>query len=104
MVTGDSQWDFLLQAVNRIELKLEKMADTDLQHASQIREVRSELHDVASKMEEKIVSWEKRMKPVESIAERVTAGKTVALWLFATFTGLAGLLGAWSVIRDWVGK
>lgn len=103
-MTDDPQWSYLLQAINRMEGKLEKMADTDLQHASQLRELRSELHGVVTKMEEKIHEFEKRMEPVEDIAERVTAGKTVGLWIFALITGLAGILGAWSVIREWFVK
>lgn len=103
-MTDDPQWAYLLQAINRIEARQEKMADMDLQQSHQILELRKTLNDHADKMEAKLQDWEARIKPVENIADRVTAGKTVAIWLFAAFTGLAGLLGAWSVIREWLGK
>lgn len=104
-MTDDPQWGYLIAAINRIENKLERLAESDAQKAAVILGIKEDLHRVEKELEKKIVAnrmeIESRITPMENITEKVKAGRIVATAIFGVLLGLSGLIGAWSVIKEY---
>lgn len=103
--SDDPQWGYLLAAISRIETRLQSLADSDAQKAAAIISIKDDLHRVEKQLEEKIaankIAFDDKMRPIADIADKVHAGKVVAMALFGGLLALSGLLGAWSVIKEY---
>lgn len=104
-MTDDPQWGYLLNSIARIEGKLDDLAKSDAQKSAVIMSIKDDLHrvemDLENKIKEQRLTMEARISPMEGIAEKVRAGKIVAAAVFGGLLALSGLLGAWSVIKEW---
>lgn len=108
LMTDDPQWGYLLNAIARIETKLDDLAKSDAQKSAVILSIKEDLHrvelDLEGKIKEQRLAMEVRISPMEDIAEKVRAGKIVAAAVFGGLLALSGLLGAWGVIKEWLLK
>ena len=92
-MVDDAQASHLFTVLDRIERKLEGLLAHDLEHANEIRSIKTDLAEAKRSLDE-------RMKPVENLI----AGWNSASWLVKILVGsviaLSALLTAIAVIKE----
>lgn len=83
----------VLHVLERIEIKLEKMAETDLTHANEIRVIKAELH-------QSIEELEKRLTPVETWYRHFDTGSKFLRWLVGLIVAAGGVVSALALFKD----
>lgn len=105
MGNDDPQWSYLLTAISRIEARLQSLADSDAQKSADILSIKADLHRVERQLEEKIsaykIAYDEKIRPMTDIADKIHAGKVVMAAIFGALLAISGMMGAWSVIKEY---
>ena len=83
----------VLRALERVEAKLEKLADSDLQHKHEIKQIQQELH-------ESIQELNQRLSPMESWMSTIQTGGKFVRWMIGAVIAIGGVLSALAVFKD----
>ena len=83
----------ILRALERVEAKLEKLADSDLQHKHEIQQIQQELH-------KSIQELNRRLHPMESWMTSVQVGGRFVRWALGAIVALGGLLSALAIFKE----
>ena len=83
----------VLRALERVEAKLEKLADSDLQHKHEIKQIQQELHESIQKLNQ-------RLNPVESWILNIQIGGRFVRWSIGAIIALGGLLSALAIFKE----
>lgn len=83
----------VLHSLERIEVRLEKLSESDVNHAHEIQSIKTQLHN-------SIVDLNNRLQPIEEIVRYLSVGSRFLRWGIGAVIAIGGFLSALAIFKD----